>query len=50
MRYLKGMPIKEISEALDYFVYMTYNLLGQWDHGNEWCVVYNDGAGVVDAC
>jgi chitinase len=29
------MPIKEISEIVDYFVYMTYGLHGQWDYGNE---------------
>ncbi|KAF2826309.1 glycoside hydrolase [Ophiobolus disseminans] len=34
--YLKGMPIKEISEVVDYFVYMTYDLHGQWDYGNKW--------------
>jgi GH18 family chitinase len=38
-RYLKGMPIKEISEVVDYFVYMTYDLHGQWDYGNKWYVV-----------
>lgn len=34
--YLKGMPIKEISEIVDYFVYMTYDLHGQWDYDNKW--------------
>ncbi|KAJ4376059.1 hypothetical protein N0V83_001340 [Neocucurbitaria cava] len=37
--YLKGMPIKEISEVVDYFVYMTYDLHGQWDYGNKWATV-----------
>jgi GH18 family chitinase len=32
------MPIKEISEVVDYFVYMTYDLHGQWDYGNKWYV------------
>lgn len=34
--YLKGFPIKEMSAVVDYIVYMTYDLHGQWDHGNEW--------------
>lgn len=34
--YLKGMPIKDISQVVDYFVYMTYDLHGQWDYGNKW--------------
>ncbi|KAF4980848.1 hypothetical protein FZEAL_3246 [Fusarium zealandicum] len=34
--YLKGFPIKEISKVVDYIVYMTYDLHGQWDHGNKW--------------
>ena len=29
--YLKGIPIKDISETIDYIVYMTYDLHGQWD-------------------
>src|SRR4051812_34590021 len=29
--YLKQFPIKEISEVVDYIVYMTYDLHGQWD-------------------
>ncbi|KAL6857694.1 hypothetical protein ACO1O0_005136 [Amphichorda felina] len=33
--YLKGFPIKSISEVVDYIVYMTYDLHGQWDYGNE---------------
>ncbi|KAM0335266.1 hypothetical protein ACHAQA_000310 [Verticillium albo-atrum] len=34
--YLKQFPIKEISKVVDYIVYMTYDLHGQWDHGNKW--------------
>lgn len=34
--YLKQFPIKAMSELLDYIVYMTYDLHGQWDAGNEW--------------
>ncbi|KAK4249246.1 hypothetical protein C7999DRAFT_30299 [Corynascus novoguineensis] len=35
--YLKQFPIKEISRIVDYIVYMTYDLHGQWD-------AYNPGA------
>jgi chitinase len=34
--YLKGFPIKEIGEVIDYMIYMTYDLHGQWDYGNKW--------------
>ncbi|KAH7317126.1 hypothetical protein B0I35DRAFT_461621 [Stachybotrys elegans] len=34
--YLRGFPIAEIGEVVDYIVYMTYDLHGQWDYGNEW--------------
>lgn len=34
--YLKGYPIKEIGAVVDYMIYMTYDLHGQWDHGNKW--------------
>jgi chitinase len=33
--YLKGFPIKAMSAYLDYIVYMTYDLHGQWDYGNK---------------
>ncbi|KAF2421787.1 glycoside hydrolase family 18 protein [Tothia fuscella] len=33
--YLKAFPIKAISETIDYIVYMTYDLHGQWDYGNK---------------
>lgn len=29
--YLKNFPIKDMSSYLDYIVYMTYDLHGQWD-------------------
>ncbi|KAJ5280182.1 class V chitinase [Penicillium angulare] len=29
--YLKGFPIKKISDVVDYIVYMTYDIHGQWD-------------------
>ncbi|KAH8901476.1 class V chitinase Chi100 [Thozetella sp. PMI_491] len=32
--YLKAFPIDRIAEAIDYIVYMTYDLHGQWDYGN----------------
>ncbi|PGH10677.1 hypothetical protein AJ80_07433 [Polytolypa hystricis UAMH7299] len=34
--YLKGYPIEEIGAVVDYMVYMTYDLHGQWDYGNKW--------------
>ncbi|KAJ5100662.1 glycoside hydrolase [Penicillium angulare] len=33
--YLKNFPIKEISEVVDYIVYMTYDLHGQWDYDSK---------------
>ncbi|EKJ70067.1 hypothetical protein FPSE_09760 [Fusarium pseudograminearum CS3096] len=32
--YLKAFPIDRISKVVDYIVYMTYDLHGQWDYGN----------------
>ncbi|KAI2624403.1 glycoside hydrolase superfamily [Hypoxylon sp. NC1633] len=32
---LKQFPIKDISNTVDYIVYMTYDLHGQWDYGNS---------------
>ena len=29
--YLKGFPIAEIADVLDYVVFMTYDIHGQWD-------------------
>lgn len=34
--YLKAFPIAEMAKVLDYIVYMTYDLHGQWDYGNIW--------------
>lgn len=34
--YLKGFPIAKISSVVDYIVYMTYDLHGQWDWDNSW--------------
>lgn len=33
--YLKPFPIKQMAEVLDYIVFMTYDLHGQWDAGNQ---------------
>lgn len=32
--YLKAFPIDQIADVVDYIVYMTYDLHGQWDAGN----------------
>ncbi len=32
--YLKAFPIDHIASVIDYIVYMTYDLHGQWDYGN----------------
>jgi GH18 family chitinase len=34
--YLKAFPIKDIGRVVDYIVFMTYDLHGQWDAGNRW--------------
>ncbi|KAH7320966.1 putative glycosyl hydrolase, family 18 [Stachybotrys elegans] len=34
--YLKSFPMKKMGESLDYIVYMTYDIHGQWDYGNKW--------------
>lgn len=34
--YLKGFPIATMVSSLDYIVYMTYDLHGQWDYENKW--------------
>ncbi|KAF2730201.1 glycoside hydrolase [Polyplosphaeria fusca] len=34
--YLKSFPIKSMAKSLDYIIYMTYDLHGQWDYGNKW--------------
>ncbi|KAF9873540.1 hypothetical protein CkaCkLH20_08999 [Colletotrichum karsti] len=38
--YLKQFPIKEISKVVDYIVYMTYDLHGQWDAHNQYSQEY----------
>lgn len=32
--YLKAFPIDRIAAVIDYIIYMTYDLHGQWDYGN----------------
>ncbi|KAF4156615.1 hypothetical protein CNMCM6069_006513 [Aspergillus lentulus] len=34
--YLKSSPMKAMGIHLDYIVYMSYDLHGQWDYGNKW--------------
>ncbi|KAK4196868.1 family 18 putative glycoside hydrolase [Triangularia verruculosa] len=34
--YLRAFPIKQMADNLDYIVFMTYDLHGQWDAGNKW--------------
>jgi chitinase len=34
--YLQNFPIANISKVVDYIVYMTYDLHGQWDYGNDY--------------
>jgi GH18 family chitinase len=34
--YLKQFPIAGIAMIVDYIVYMTYDLHGQWDAANKW--------------
>lgn len=33
--YLKQYPIAEIADTVDYIIYMTYDLHGQWDYGRK---------------
>ncbi|KAJ5715533.1 glycoside hydrolase [Penicillium malachiteum] len=34
--YLQNFPIAEMAEVVDFINYMTYDLHGVWDKGNEW--------------
>ncbi|PYI16968.1 glycoside hydrolase, partial [Aspergillus violaceofuscus CBS 115571] len=34
--YLRAFPIKEMADVVDYIVYMTYNLHGQWDYNRTY--------------
>ncbi|KAL4916199.1 glycoside hydrolase superfamily [Aspergillus aurantiobrunneus] len=33
--YLKNFPIEKMSQTIDYIVFMTYDLHGQWDYGSN---------------
>ncbi|KAL5425231.1 hypothetical protein PMIN04_002728 [Paraphaeosphaeria minitans] len=33
--YLRGFPVDKMAKVVDYFIYMTYDLHGQWDHGSK---------------
>ena len=39
--YLKAYPMGEIAKIVDYVVYMTYDLHGQWDYKNWWARYVN---------
>lgn len=47
--YLQYFPIQALTLVVDYIVYMTYDLHGQWDYKNKWaapgCVSYDQGLG-----
>lgn len=34
--YLRHFPVADMAKVADYMVYMTYDLHGQWDVGNEY--------------
>ncbi|KAK0661204.1 hypothetical protein QBC41DRAFT_368572 [Cercophora samala] len=36
--YLKAFPISTMASYIDYVVYMTYDLHGQWDAGNKYAI------------
>ncbi|OAA59939.1 Glycoside hydrolase, subgroup, catalytic core [Cordyceps fumosorosea ARSEF 2679] len=37
--YLKQYPVKKMADVVDYFIYMTYDLHGQWDVGNKYATL-----------
>ncbi|KAI0431298.1 hypothetical protein F5Y09DRAFT_340842 [Xylaria sp. FL1042] len=47
--YLQYFPIQALSVVVDYIVYMTYDLHGQWDYTNKFaspgCPSYDQGLG-----
>ncbi|KAJ5607977.1 class V chitinase [Penicillium hordei] len=47
--YLKGFPIKNISSVVDYIVYMTYDLHGQWDYNSTWAADGCDGSACLQS-
>ncbi|KXJ85377.1 chitinase [Microdochium bolleyi] len=42
--YLRNFPIKGIGKIVDYIVYMTYDLHGQWDAGSKWASLWESRA------
>ncbi|KAJ5827672.1 Glycoside hydrolase superfamily [Penicillium robsamsonii] len=37
--YLRGFdPIPDFADVVDYVIYMTYDLHGQWDYDNSWAI------------
>ncbi|KAJ3573081.1 hypothetical protein NPX13_g4829 [Xylaria arbuscula] len=34
--YLRAFPIDMMAKEIDYIIYLTYDLHGQWDYGNKW--------------
>ncbi|KAJ4318853.1 hypothetical protein N0V84_006667 [Fusarium piperis] len=34
--YLRPYPIEKMAKVVDYIIYMTYDLHGQWDYDNKW--------------
>ncbi|KAI0902967.1 class V chitinase Chi100 [Ustulina deusta] len=47
--YLQHFPIQAIALVVDYLVYLTYDLHGQWDYSNKYadpgCVSFDQGLG-----
>ncbi|KAL4937807.1 hypothetical protein BDV06DRAFT_66890 [Aspergillus oleicola] len=42
--YIERFPIETIASVVDYLVYITYDLHGQWDYGNAFADSrFNDG-------
>lgn len=33
--YLQAFPVSDLNDVVDFFIYMTYDLHGQWDYGND---------------
>ncbi|KAJ5646513.1 glycoside hydrolase [Penicillium lividum] len=33
--YLQAFPVADLNDVVDFFIYMTYDLHGQWDYRNE---------------
>ncbi|KAL9473494.1 hypothetical protein ACSS6W_007874 [Trichoderma asperelloides] len=41
--YLQAYPVKDMAKYVDYFIYMTYDLHGQWDVDNKWAIPSCEG-------